>query len=215
MIIKNAKSLEESVFLTLEEEILSGELKRGDTLTEMSLSERLGVSRTPLRAALHRLDDEGLVKIETNRGAVVVGVTHDDLVNIYKIRMRLEGLASGEAAINITKEDLGELRDSVELSEFYLKKQDTEHLKELDSTFHNIIYRASGNRHLEKILSEMHRNIRTYRKISLTVPDRLERSIKEHREILKAIESGDSALADRLTYEHIHAALENLLTVAK
>ena len=214
MIIKNAKSLEESVFLTLEEEILSGELKRGDTLTEMSLSERLGVSRTPLRAALHR-DDEGLVKIETNRGAVVVGVTHDDLVNIYKVRMRLEGLASGEAAINITKEDLGELRDSVELSEFYLKKQDTEHLKELDSTFHNIIYRASGNRHLEKILSEMHRNIRTYRKISLTVPDRLERSIKEHREILKAIESGDSALADRLTYEHIHAALENLLTVAK
>ena len=212
MIIKNAKSLEESVFLTLEEEILSGELKRGDTLTEMSLSERLGVSRTPLRAALHRLDDEGLVKIETNRGAVVVGVTHADLVNIYKVRMRL---ASGEAAINITKEDLGELRDSVELSEFYLKKQDTEHLKELDSTFHNIIYRASGNRHLEKILSEMHRNIRTYRKISLTVPDRLERSIKEHREILKAIESGDSALADRLTYEHIHAALENLLTVAK
>ena len=71
---KNAKSLEESVFLTLEEEILSGALKRGEGLTETALSTRLGVSRTPLRAALARLAEEGLVEISPNKGAVVVGI---------------------------------------------------------------------------------------------------------------------------------------------
>ena len=79
----NAKSLEERVYLTLEEEILSGKLKRGDTLTEISLSNRLGVSRTPLRGALHRLAEEGLVEIIPNRGASVVGVGREELIDIY------------------------------------------------------------------------------------------------------------------------------------
>ena len=96
---KNAKSLEESVFFALEEEILSGKLKRGETLTEISLSQRLGVSRTPIRGALSRLGDEGLVEIHPNRGAVVVGIGDEELQDIYKIRIRLEGLASAEAAL--------------------------------------------------------------------------------------------------------------------
>lgn len=208
-----AKSLEEQVFNSLEEEILTGKLKKGETLTEISLSKRLGVSRTPLRAALHRLAEEGLVEITPNRGASVIGVGREELVDIYKIRMRLEGLASREAATRISDDDKRKLRDSVELSEFYIDKQDTEHLKQLDSEFHNIIYRASGNRLLCKTLSELHRNIQVYRKLSLTVPERLERSVEEHREILNAIEKGDADTADELTFRHIEAALDNLLTV--
>lgn len=210
---KNAKSLEESVYLQLEDELLSGKLKRGDTLTESSLSTRLGASRTPVRAALHRLAEDGLVEISPNRGAVVLGVTSEDLVDIYKIRMRLEGLASREAAQRISEEDKEKLTDSVELSEFYIKKKDAEHLKELDSEFHDIIYRASGNRLLYKTLSDLHRKIKSYRKLSLTVTDRLERSVLEHREILSAITSGNAEEADRLTALHIEAALANLLTV--
>ena len=84
---KNAKSLEESVFFALEEEILSGKLKRGETLTEISLSQRLGVSRTPIRGALSRLGDEGIVEIHPNRGAVVVGIGDEELRDIYKIRI--------------------------------------------------------------------------------------------------------------------------------
>ncbi len=210
---KNAKSLEESVYLTLEEEILSGKLKKGDSLTETSLSSRLGVSRTPLRAALHRLAEEGLIEVVPNRGAVVVGIGDEELVDIYKIRIRLEGLASAEATKRINEEDLKRLRDSVELSEFYITKQDAEHLKELDSEFHSIIYKASGNRLLCKTLTELHRNIQFYRKRSLAVADRLEKSIAEHREILSAIERGDVEAADRLTSAHVEAALNNLLSV--
>lgn len=212
---KNAKSLEESVYLTLEEEILSGQLKKGESLTENALSTRLGVSRTPLRGALHRLAEEGLIEISPNRSATVIGIGDEELVDIYRIRIRLEGLASAEAATRISDEDLKRLRESVELSEFYIGKRDSEHLKELDSEFHSIIYRASGNRLLCKTLTELHRNIQFYRKRSLAVVERLEKSIEEHREILSAIERGDAEAADRLTSAHVEAALNNLLSVTK
>ena len=216
IIDKKSASLEKQVTSTLEEEILTGKLESGTALTEQSLSLRLGVSRTPIRAALHTLAEEGLISLIPNKGAVVVGVTRDDLVDIYKIRMRLEGLASATAAVRISDYDLELLRNSVELAEFYISKNDTEHLKELDTEFHSIIYRASGNRVLNKTLSELHRNITSYRKMSLAVPGRLERSVGEHREILEAIEARDAERADRLTSEHIAAALENMLiTVEK
>ena len=204
-------SLEEKVFLTLEEEILAGELEKGDSLTEIALSKRLGVSRTPIRGALHRLKEDGLVEIAPNKGAVVLGVDKDDLIDIYKVRNRLEGLASASAAKSISKEDLEKLRESVELSEFYISRGDTEKVKELDTAFHQMIYKSSGNRQLESILTELHRKIKTYRKLSLSVSGRIEKSIAEHREILRAIENGDAELADALTSRHIERALENLV----
>ncbi len=211
---KNTKSLEEGVFLTLKDEILSGKLKRGEALAETALSLRLGVSRTPLRAALHRLSEEGLVDIFPNRSAVVVGIGGEELVDIYKIRMRLEGLASAEAAAKISGEDKQRLADILDLADFYISRRDAEKLKELDSQFHDIIYRASGNRLLYKTLSELHRNIQFYRKRSLDVESRLESSAAEHREILSAICRGDGEAADRLTSAHIEAALKNLLSVS-
>lgn len=211
----NAKSLEESVYYRLEEEIINGALKVGEVLTETTLSKRLGVSRTPLRAALHRLSEEGLIRSVPNKGAVVLGVSTDDLISIYLIRMRLEGLAARGAAGGIGDGDLSRLRESCELSEFYLSKRDTERLKELDTEFHSIIYSLSGSRYLTRILSELHRNIRSYRKLSITVPERLEQSVKEHRDMLTAIENKDASLAESLAEKHVRAALDNLLLVLK
>ena len=204
-------SLEERVFATLEEEILTGKFSRGDSLGENMLSERLGVSRTPVRAALARLAEEGLIESVANKGAVVVGITKEDIVDIYHIRTRLEGLASLIAASKISSEDLAALLESVELSEFYIKKNNTEKLKELDSEFHETIYKATGNKPLCKTLSELHRKIKTYRKLSLTVPGRLERSVAEHREIYEAIAAGNGELADTLTSIHVKRALDNML----
>ena len=140
-----------------------------------------------------------------------MGIGREELVDIYKMRIRLEGLASAEAAGRISDADKKRLSEIVELCDFYIGKRDAEKLKELDSEFHSIIYRASGSRHLCKILSELHRNIRSYRKLSLSVPERLEASVKEHGEILRAIESRDAEKAERLTCEHISAARDNLL----
>lgn len=213
MIIENhAKSLEESVFSRLEDEILTGALKPGESLTELGLVSRLGVSRTPIRGALQRLADEGLVDTAVNKGAVVVGVSERDLIDIYSIRMRLEGLAASIAAERMTEEQIRRLEDSVELAEFYIRKADAEHLKELDSEFHNIIYEATGNRLLGKILSNLHKTIKRYRKLSLTAPGRLQSSVEEHREILCAIKARNSRLADELTSKHVASALENILS---
>lgn len=215
IIDESTKSLEEKVYLALEDAILSGEYKRGDALTEMSLCKKLGVSRTPVRSALHRLSEEGLIEIAPNRGAIVVGMNDDDLADIYKIRIRLEGLASSMAAERMNDDEKRALAETVELSEFYLGKGDVEKLKELDTNFHIIIYKASGSRTLSKILSELHRNIRSYRKLSLTVPGRLEKSIEEHKEILAAIQSGDAKRADEITSHHIENAMNNMIIATK
>ena len=215
IINETAKSLEEQVYLSLEEGIITGEYKKGEALTEMSLSKKLGVSRTPIRAALARLSKEGLVEISTNRGAVVTGVSDEDLSDVYRIRTRLEGLASAMAAARITEKEKSELLEMLELSEFYLGKGDTEKLKELDTSFHRIIYKASGSRVLANILSDLHQNIRSYRKLSLTVPGRLEKSISEHRDIYNAIISGSADEADKLTSEHIEQAMKNTLSAIK
>ena len=215
IIDSKSPSLEEMVYSRLEEEILTGELSHGTSLGEIALAKRLGVSRTPIRGALHRLAEEGLVEISPNRGAVVVGVTVDDLIDTYKIRVRLEGLASAMAASRMTNEEKEELRESVELAEYYVAKGNAEKLKELDTEFHNIIYRASGNRMLSRILSELHRNIKTYRKLSMTVPGRVERTAEEHREILNAILAGDVEKADTLTRMHVERAMENMVEAMK
>lgn len=212
MIHKGTASLEAKVYSELQEAILSNTLKKGEALTELTLSEKLGVSRTPVRSALQRLSEEGLVEIVPNRGAVVIGITKEDLIDIYHIRMRLEGLASAMAAEKMTEEEKQKLSETLELSEFYLQKNNTEHFKELDTDFHRMIFEASGSRTLERILSDLHRNTKAYRKRAFTVPGRLEKTTEEHREILNAILNGDSAEADKLTSSHIEHALANMLT---
>jgi DNA-binding GntR family transcriptional regulator len=208
-------SLEEMVYLKLEEEILSGELQSGVSLGEIALAKRLGVSRTPIRSALHRLAEEGLAEIIPNRGAKVIGINAEDLIDIYQIRKRLEGLASSLAAKRITEDEIKQLEESIYLSEFYMQKNDTEHLRELDTVFHSIIYRASGSRFLSRTLSELHKKIKSYRKRSLSVPGRLMKSLDEHKEILEAIRKGDSSCADELTSLHVERALENMLSALK
>ena len=209
MIDTLAPSLEEKVYLALEEEILSGKLKRGEQLREIALAKRLEVSRTPVRGALHRLAEDGLVTLSANKGATVVGITDADIEDIYAIRMRLEGLAARLAAERMSEEDKSELRSYYELSEFYLSKKDDKKCGELDTEFHSLIFRASGSRHLSKILSDLHKNIKAYRRLSLSVPERAEKSIMEHKEILDAILSGNADEAEAKSSLHIKNALLN------
>ena len=114
----------------------------------------------------------------------------------------LDGLAAAMAAEKMTDKDIKKLRESVELSEFYIKKHDAEHQKELDTAFHALIYTASGSRMLSETLSELHKKAKLYRRISLGVSSRAEKSIEEHKEILKAIEARDPPAAEILTQKH-------------
>ena len=206
-------SLEEKVYASLEEQIIFQKLRPGESVTEMKLSRELGVSRTPVREALQRLDREGLIKLIPNKGAVVLGISEQDLIDIYKIRMRLEGLAARIAAEKRDEELCRELHDNVELTEFYMTKGNIEKVKNLDSEFHDIIYRCCESRMLGKTLSELHRYIASYRKLSLAVSGRIDRSLSEHREIYEAIVGGNADAADALMSKHVERALENLLQI--
>lgn len=111
------------VFNTLEDAILNGSYKEGDSLNELRLSKSLGVSRTPVREALMQLELEGLVKNIPNKGAVVVGISEQDVEDIYEIRIRTEGLAARLCAEKITDEELEELEQCMALQEYYLKNK--------------------------------------------------------------------------------------------
>ena len=179
----------------------------------MKLSRELGVSRTPVREALQRLDREGLIKLIPNKGAVVLGISEQDLIDIYKIRMRLEGLAARIAAEKRDEAFCRELGDNVDLTGFYMAKGDIEKVKNLDSEFHDILYRSCESRMLGKTLSELHRYIASYRKLSLAVDGRIECSLAEHKEICDAIQSGNADAADSLMSAHVEHALQNMLTI--
>lgn len=206
-------SLEEKVYLVLEERILSGKIAPGESIKEIKLSRELGVSRTPVREALQRLDREGLIQLIPNKGAVVLGISEQDLIDIYKIRMRLEGLAARIAAEKRDEALCRELCDNIDLTGFYMAKGDIEKVKNLDSEFHDIIYRCCESRMLGKTLSELHRYIASYRKLSLAASGRIEHSLSEHKEIYDAIVAGNAEAADALMSEHVARALENLLTI--
>ena len=198
-------SLADQVFEKLEDDIVYGVYKRGEVLTEMKLAENLGVSRTPIREALRRLEQERLI-IDTGKGSVVQGITKEDLLDIMDIRQRIEGLASLYAAENITAEGAEELSHLMDLQEFYQHKKDVRRLQAVDDEFHAAICRLSCRNVINDTLIPLHRKTRLYRKIAMEDQERTPNTLREHKEIYKAIVSGNGALAKELTKKHIENA---------
>ena len=125
-------SLADQIFAELEKNILTGVYAIGEVFTEMSFSEKLGVSRTPVREAIRRLEQERLVEV-TTKGIVIRGITPKDISDMYEIRLRTEGLASRWVAETISEDVKKELCDIVDLQEFYTAKKDAENIKDMDS----------------------------------------------------------------------------------
>ena len=195
-------SLADQVFDKLENDIIQGVYARGELLTELKLVEQLGVSRTPIREALRRLEQERLIE-DTGKGSRVLGITEEDLQDIMNIRERIEGLAAYYAAKNITPEGLQELTHIVDLQEFYFSKRDGEHLRQVDDQFHDLICALSKRSVIADTLIPLHRKTRRYRRIAMDDWARATKTKGEHYEIYKAIASGDAALAAQLTAQHI------------
>lgn len=207
-------SLADQIFIEIEKNILTGVYAIGEVFTEMSFSEKLGVSRTPVREAIRRLEQERLVEV-TTKGIVIRGITPKDISDMYEIRLRTEGLASRWAAETISEEGKKELCDIVDLQEFYTAKKDADNIKEMDSKFHEIVYNNCGSRCLSDILNQLHRKLIKYRKASVSNNERAFQSVNEHREILEAILKGDGDLAEKLTVEHIKNAKANIEKTVK
>lgn len=203
-------SLADQVFEQLENDILSGKYSRGEILTESKLSSQLGVSRTPIREALRRLEQEHIIE-ESGKGSVVIGITDKDLEDIFLIRKNLECLAASLAAKNRTEEQLTELREALEFQEFYLSKQDADRIKQMDNRFHTTLYKLSGSTAFYDTLVPLHKKIQKYRKASIESKSRAAASVAEHRKIFDAIAAGDSDLASKCALQHVENAYKHII----
>ncbi|MBQ7096311.1 MAG: GntR family transcriptional regulator [Clostridia bacterium] len=210
MIEHKTYTLADQVFERLETDILSGKYSRGDNLAEMDLCQALGVSRTPIREALRRLQQEHLVE-ESGKSLKVLGITREDLEDILELRLRTEGLAAAKAARVITEEQLAELKETLELQEFYLGKHDSDHIKGMDSKFHELIYRFSGSTVLHDTLTPLHKKAQRYRKRSVENDSRAQASVEEHRAIYEAIAAHDEQAAAEAILRHTENAKNHIM----
>ena len=209
MITHKTISLADQVFEHIENDILSGKYARGEIITEGKLSAELGVSRTPIREALRRLSQEHLIE-ESGKGSVVIGISEKDLDDIFLVRKQLECLAVSMAATNATPEQLDELKEILELQEFYVIKSDTERVKLMDNKFHHLVYKLTGSNVFYDTLVPLHRKIQKYRRASLQKPSRAKDAVLEHRKIYEAILAKDENLASKYALEHIENAYNHI-----
>ena len=213
MAVVKITSLADIVYEQVERDILSGAYQRGDTLTELKLSEQMQVSRTPVREALRRLEQDDLVE-SRGKSIVVVGITQEDLIDLLEIRSRLEGLATARCCKRITKEELDELDEIVMLQEFYVSRELPDKIVESDSRFHEAIYAACGSRTFEKQLTALNKKLQRFRQMSVSLSVRAKASVAEHRDIFNALTARDAGRAEELAVLHVDRVRTNILQTA-
>ena len=203
-------SLADQVFDRLENDIIQGVYPKGEILTELKLAEQLGVSRTPIREALRRLEQERLIT-DAGKGSRVLGISADDVLDIMNIREKIEGLSSYYATLNLTQEGRDQLAHIVDLQDFYYSKHDAEHLRQVDDEFHDAVCRLSNRTVISDTLTPLHRKTRRYRRLAMEDWDRTTQTTKEHYGIYQAIIAGDAPLAKQLMKQHILNAKAHMI----
>lgn len=208
---KDKSSLSSKIFNILRDNILDGKYSYNEKLIETKLADELGVSRTPVREALKQLELEGLVENIPNRGVIVKGISKQDIGDIYTIRMAIEGIAAEWAILRMSDDDFSKLKEVYELMEFYTFKKDVAKISELNTKFHEIIYKATQSRYLEQVLKDFQYYIKSTRNKSLKTPGRLESALKEHKLILEAFLEKDTTRAKQFLIDHIETSKMNAL----
>ncbi|MDO5701805.1 MAG: GntR family transcriptional regulator [Lachnospiraceae bacterium] len=197
--------LREVVFFTLRRQILRGELKPGERLMEISLANRLGVSRTPIREAIRKLESDGLVVMIPRRGAHVAKITRQELRDVLEVRKSLDVLAISKAVSYMKDEELEELDYAENKFAGLVMDLDADitNLGEADEHFHDIIYRGTGNRRLLQILDNLREQMYRFRVEYLKDKEIRHSLVEEHGAIVEAIKKRDADEAVRLIELHI------------
>ena len=188
--------------------IESGTYRPGDRLVESELAVRFGVSRTPVREALQRLETQAML-VRDGRSLIVASLDHNQLAELYVVRAELEALAARLAARHASPEEVRVLSQMVE--EDRQNQHDPEALARSNRRFHRQIHLASHNRYLVQQLDLVHRSMALMEKTSLAAEGRSAAALSEHARIVEAIASGDGAAADKALRQHISMAWETRL----
>ena len=200
------------LYSELRKEVVTRVIPPGTKLSEPQLSKRWGVSRTPMREVLRKLETEGLVDFFPYRGFVVSSISIEDLDHIYTIKIALEGLA-GRIATPIIASDPEKMRiiqNLLRVMEFCSKKGDVENYSKKNLQFHVCIWDWCGNPWLKKILYNLSSQLNRFILRALHVPKRIEKSVKEHRKILEAFKMGNARRVEKAVGIHFKNASEDL-----
>ncbi|MBC8440724.1 MAG: GntR family transcriptional regulator [Deltaproteobacteria bacterium] len=214
---KNSLSVREKTYSLLKKQILTGQFPPKKKLTEESLAKKFGVSRTPVRDALHKLELEGLVKVAGARGFCVPEDSVEDMSEIFEIRAVLEGHALACVCKIITDKDIQSLKELVQSAEQAFFRGKLEHIFDYNTRFHDLLYGmlVSQKPRLFSIIEDMREYVLRYRKNTLTHPKGIRRSISGHKKILMALELRDPQLCERIMRNHIYEAKEDTILYSK
>ena len=213
MTIDEYLPLRDVVFNTLRRAILKGELEPGERLMEIALANKLGVSRTPIREAIRKLELEGLVVMIPRKGAEVARITEKDLRDVLEVRTSLEKLAIELACDRITEDDIYDLKLACKNFEESFGKDDLTTIAEKDVAFHDIIFRSTKNARLIQILNNLRELMYRYRLEYLKVRQSHDRLVEEHQWIVDEIIDKNKEEAVRLIQEHIY--IQELTVIKK
>ncbi len=203
--------LREVVCETLRDAIRKGVLKPGERLMEIQLADELGVSRTPVREAIRKLELEGYVIMMPRRGTYVANLSIRDVNEVFEIRTSLDSLASGLAAERITDEELEHLQRLLVAIGGYIEQGDIDKIVETDTKFHDLLYTASRNSRLTGIIFNLREQLTRFRTASMSYPGRLRATLEEHRRIVEAIAQGDVKEAQAASEYHMEKSEQTLL----
>ena len=203
--------LRDVVFNTLRQAILRGELKPGERLMEIQLANKLGVSRTPIREAIRKLELEGLVLMIPRKGAEVAEITEKSLRDVLEVRRALEELAVELVCEKITDEQIQDLKDAAEEFKESLKDGDITRIAEADVKFHDVIYMATDNQKLIQLLNNLREQMYRYRVEYLKHREFHPQISKEHKELITYLEAGAKEQAEEKIGVHIDKQARTVL----
>lgn len=209
--LQNHRPLREIVYEELKRQILIGEIAPGTRMMEVELADDMGVSRTPVREAIRKLEKEGLVTIEPRRGAYASDISIKDMVDVMEVRQDLEGMAAGLAAIKATDEEKEELRRATEAYKAAVESGNIQEIIKWDEAFHKKIVSCSGNKTLIQLVSQVQELALRFRYIYYDDFSRFEGQPMEHKEIVEAILSNDAEKARKAADEHISRLKEFII----
>jgi len=199
------------VYEELKTAIVGLRLAPGDPLREATLAEQLGVSKTPIREALTRLEQEGLVETTSFKGAVVTGYSRQDLLEIYELRELLENAAARAAAESMAEADRSRLGRICRESRKLKKGNDAAGLATLISEFDDVLFDQIRNSRIRALIENLRAHLTRIGHLTAEIPGRIEASVGEHERILDAIATRDPDLAERYMSEHIRSVRDDQL----
>jgi DNA-binding GntR family transcriptional regulator len=202
------------VYEEVRQAIIDLRLHPGEPLREAAMAEQLGVSKTPVREALARLEQEGLVETTSFKGAVVSGYSNQDLQEIYELREMLEAAAVRDVAASASADTIDSLRDVIRRSRQLRDKGDLPELASLLGHFDLIVYEQVSNQRMRAMIETLRAHLTRIGKLTEEIPGRVVASVEEHARIVEAIEAADPDSAERLMRSHIKSVLADQLKAA-